>query len=959
MKHPRSTHCLLILALLAAGQASAAGTPAGTQITNQATVTYRDSATGTRQGTNSNEVSTLVKQVAGLTITLDGSVAAPGQQQQAVPGGEVVYPYTLTNTGNGTDSFRLNVLTDTSLAGAISPAAAPVVYADTNGDGILQPGERVSLPLSGSDVLITNVAADSQQRFFVVYQVPIAALSTQTISTEPRGTSVFDASKQDGYGGATTENYARTNVVQDAVITSAKQVLSVTKDGLGNLTVRYRVSVTNSGVRDATNVVITDDVVGGYSDLPAGTVIDPNPASAVSTPAGAAVTIPAPDTVVADMGTLAAGQTAQFDFQVLIPSSAAPTTAADPYTNVASVQFTENRNADLNGDTVPDPVLSNSADVNKAPVALLGLGPNGDPNGAADAAAEISYASPEGVAITPGASANDDVQLAGSVPSGSSVTFTQTLVNNGDAADTFDLSALMTGLPAGSVVQLLRADGTPLADSDGDGVADSGPVAPGQRATILVKVLFPARDAGGLPVSDPDGGSVLITATSSLEPAVNNTTTDLIGAVTSPSVAFGDRDTGNNGGNPVLAPVVNAVPGATMIFPMEAGNNGGQPDVYNLTGSVTFPTTTGPVTVPVSYYIDSDGDGVLSAAELAAGPVTTTGTLQPGTELRLMAAVTVPANATPGPVSVNQTATSPVTGTTASDTNDVITVKSIYDLSLSTDRSGTTTSPGTALYQHTLANVGNAPLVPGDLAFTAVQAGATTGWTNLYSIDGVNFFPTAEGAFADAAGRTLLGGDGRLDPGESVPLYVKVNVPSGEPTEALNQVTLSVSITKTDTPAGPSDTADVLDTLATPARVTDTTRVVGGKLNASKSVVNCGADVLCAAPASGADAFPNEYLRYTLSARNLAADPLSEVMFKDTVPAYTALYAVGGPANGYYRIGGGAWVPVSTPLAGSPLPAGTLVEFAADTDGSPGITPNDTVLAPGATVEFTLTVKVN
>ncbi|PNY79537.1 beta strand repeat-containing protein [Deinococcus koreensis] len=958
MKHPRTLNFLSLLALLAVGQASATGTPAGTQITNQATVTYRDSDTGTRQGTNSNEVSTLVKQVAGLTITLDGSVAQPGQQQQAVPGGEVVYPYTLTNTGNGTDSFKLNVLTDTSLAGGVSPAAAPVVYADTNGDGILQPGERVSLPVSGSDVLITNVAADSQQRFFVVYQVPITALSTQTISTEPRGTSVFDASKQDGYGGATTENYARTNVVQDAVITSTKQVLSVTRDGLGNLTARYRISVTNSGVRDATGVVVTDDVIGGLSDLPAGSVIDANPATYGSTPAGAAVSIPAPDTIQASLGTLVAGQTAQFDFQVLIPSSAAPTTAANPYTNVADIQFAENRNADLNGDTVPDPVHSNAADISKAPVALLGLGPSGDPNGAADATIETSYTSPEGVSITPGTSTNDDTQLAASVPSGSSVTFTQTLINNGDATDTFNMAAVLAGLPAGSVVQLLRADGTPLADSNGDGIVDSGPLASGQRSTILVKVLFPARDAGGLPVSDPDGGSVVITATSVLENTVSNATTDLIGAVTAPSVAFGDRDPGANGGNPALTPVVNAVPGAVVTFPMEAGNNGGQPDTYNLSGSVTFPTTAGPVTVPVTYYLDSDGDGVLSPAELAAGPVTTTGTLQPGTELKLIASVTVPAGATAGPVSVNQTATSPVTGTTAADTNDVITVKSIYDLSLSTDRSGTTTSPGTALYQHTLANVGNAPLLPGDLAFTATQAGATTGWTNLYSLDGVNFFPTAEGAFADGASRNLLGGDGKLDPNESVPLYVKVNVPSGEPTEALNQSTLSVSITKTDTPAGPSDTVDVLDTVANPARVTDTTRVVGGKLNASKSVVNCGADLLCAAPVSGADAFPNEYLRYTLSARNLSADPLSEVLFKDTVPAYTSLYAVGGPANGYYRIDGGAWIAVSTPL-GAPRPAGTLLEFAADTDGVAGITPNDTVLAPGVSLDFTLTVKVN
>ena len=958
MNKPNSFSFIAVMAVLALGQASALGTPAGTRITNQASATYKDTTTGSRQGTNSNEVSTFVKQVGGLTITQNGTVAAPGQQQQAVPGTEVVFPYTLTNTGNSTDSFKLNVQTDLSLSGATSPAAAPVIYADTNSDGVLQAGERVPLPVSAGDVLLNTVPADSQVRFFVVYQVPTTAASTQTISTQPRGTSVFDASKQDGYGGASTENYSRTNVVQDAVVTSAKQVLGVTKDAGGNLTARYRVSVTNSGVRDATAVVITDDVISSVSDLPAGSTLDQTAGSYGSTPAGAAISFPATDTIRASLGTLAAGQTVQLDFQVIIPAAAAPTTAANPYTNVASVQYAENRNADLNADGAPDPVLSNGADVSKAPVAGPALGPNGDPNGAADAVTEISYVSPEGVPITPGTSNNDDTQLAAVVPSGSSVTFTQTLVNRGDGTDTFALRALLSGLPVGSVVQLLRADGTPLGDTNGDGVPDSGPLTPGQSATILVKVLFPARDGSGQPINDPDGGSVVVTATSSIDASVSNATTDLIGAVTAPSVAFGDRDTGINGGNPAAAPLVNAAPGSQVTFAIEAGNNGGQPDTYNLAGTVAFPTTSGPVAVPVSYYLDANGDGVLSASEFAAGPVTSTGTIQPGQEIRLIAVVNVPANATPGPVSLNQTATSPVTGTTASDTNNVIYVRSIYDVALSPDRNGTTTSPGTAIYQHTLSNLGNAPILAGDLSFVTSQAGANVGWTDLYSIDGLTYFPTPEGAFADAASRNLLGGDSKLDPRESVALYVKVNVPSGEPTEALNQITLALSINKTDTPAGPGDTVDVLDTVSAPARITDTTRVVGGKLTVTKSVVNCSGDLSCLAPVSGADAFPNDYLRYTLSARNLATEALSEVTLKDTVPAYTRLYAVGGPANGFYRVSGGSWNALATPI-GAPLASGTLIEFAADTDGTPGIGPDDTVLAPGDTLNFTLTVKVN
>ncbi len=68
-----------------------------------------------------------------------------------------------------------------------------------------------------------------------------------------------------------------------------------------------------------------------------------------------------------------------------------------------------------------------------------------------------------------------------------------------------------------------------------------------------------------------------------------------------------------------------------------------------------------------------------------------------------------------------------------------------------------------------------------------------------------------------------------------------------------------------------------------PARVTDTTRVVGGKLAIDKTVDNCANDVTCAVIKSGADAFPGEYLRYTLAARNLSTDTLTEVVLRDTV----------------------------------------------------------------------------
>jgi trimeric autotransporter adhesin len=79
--------------------AAHAAPPAGTSISNQASATYTDGSNVVRTVT-SNVVQTTVLQVASLTLTANGA-------QNANPGSVTYYPHTLTNTGNGTDTFNL------------------------------------------------------------------------------------------------------------------------------------------------------------------------------------------------------------------------------------------------------------------------------------------------------------------------------------------------------------------------------------------------------------------------------------------------------------------------------------------------------------------------------------------------------------------------------------------------------------------------------------------------------------------------------------------------------------------------------------------------------------------------------------------------------------------------------------------------------------------------------------
>src|SRR3954462_5748991 len=100
----RSGRTLIAFAVigLAAVMAYAAAPPANTSIGNQATATYTDSS-NTQRTVTSNTVVTIVQQVASFTLTTDG------QTKPAAPGGQVVFPHTLTNTGNGNDTFTLAV----------------------------------------------------------------------------------------------------------------------------------------------------------------------------------------------------------------------------------------------------------------------------------------------------------------------------------------------------------------------------------------------------------------------------------------------------------------------------------------------------------------------------------------------------------------------------------------------------------------------------------------------------------------------------------------------------------------------------------------------------------------------------------------------------------------------------------------------------------------------------------
>jgi uncharacterized repeat protein (TIGR01451 family) len=137
----RAPHLALATALFAVAHGAMAATAAGTSITNQATATYIDSALQSKTAT-SNTVVTVVQQVASLTMPA-------GSAKSAAAGTQVVYPHSVTNTGNGADTFSLSAAN----SGAFTMTNV-VFYADANGDGVADNATPItstgSLPAGGT-----------------------------------------------------------------------------------------------------------------------------------------------------------------------------------------------------------------------------------------------------------------------------------------------------------------------------------------------------------------------------------------------------------------------------------------------------------------------------------------------------------------------------------------------------------------------------------------------------------------------------------------------------------------------------------------------------------------------------------------------------------------------------------------------------------------------------------------
>ena len=303
--------------------AYAVGTTAGTTISNTATATYTDPG-GNPVSIPSNTVNLRVDEFLNVTVVTAeaGDVAAqPGASNQVVS-------YTFTNTGNGSEAFRLTPIT--AIGGdAFDPTATSIVI-DTNGNGVYDAGVDTVYVSGTNDPVL---APDTAVKIFVLSTVPGSATdgqrgqidlsATAVTGSGPAGT-VF-ATQGTGGGDAVVGTTTASGRDRNFLVVSAATVALVKSasvlDPFGGAKsvpgaiITYTLVATVTGTGTLANLAVGDPVPAATTYVPT-SITAQNAAITDATDADAGEFAAA--RVSVRFGSVAGGQTRTVTFKVRI-----------------------------------------------------------------------------------------------------------------------------------------------------------------------------------------------------------------------------------------------------------------------------------------------------------------------------------------------------------------------------------------------------------------------------------------------------------------------------------------------------------------------------------------------------------------------------------------------------------------------------------------------------------------
>jgi uncharacterized repeat protein (TIGR01451 family) len=258
---------LLVGVLLANGVVWAAGTPANTAISNSAQVSY--AVSGTPVTVNSNTTTLNVAEILNVNVTVQTptvSVAAGATQRVVV--------VRVTNTGNGSETFRLTG-NNTIPGDDFDPvASAPQLYFDTDNSGDLSAPDVAYVVGTNDPVL----AADQFATILIVNNIPAALangaigrtqLNAQALTGTGAPGTVFAGQGVGGVDavvGTSTASHTGTGsyVVAGLQLNAVKTQSIVDQFGgtrpIPGARINYQIVVTPTGTGTANAVTFSDAI---------------------------------------------------------------------------------------------------------------------------------------------------------------------------------------------------------------------------------------------------------------------------------------------------------------------------------------------------------------------------------------------------------------------------------------------------------------------------------------------------------------------------------------------------------------------------------------------------------------------------------------------------------------------------------------------------------------------------
>ena len=827
----KSTGSIAILCLM--NYAAHALVVPGSQITNIASGDYID-ALGNTLVINSNPVSLTVQTVYALALIED-------QKQVSTLGAPVTFPHLLTNTGNSPDQY---LLTLSQLTSAF-PLSGLSVYADRNQDGVADDNVNLNSTQVGLN-------AGESLALVIVGLVPATANIGNQSSISLKATS--------------QQNSTLSQLVTDLVTVVDQAVINVTKsqsvsEGTNGTIITYTLAYTNTGT--ATGRLTVLDLLDGslnyqvnsatWSNGSALTDADDTEAAVNPSNTGINYKLVAVNQIEFAIANIAPLTTGSVSFKVIVKPTANP-----KIPNTASYKQDNGLNNTVVKDTKTNTVVFSLQQ-------QLGVVLNKNFNNTNNAAA-------------------DNLITKTNVVAGKPVIFDDYVWNTGNTSDTYNLTYTATNLPTCAQVQFVGADGqTPLTDSNGDGIIDTGSLAAGQARAVKVRVTTtPTCSSTNIINIDVVARSI---TSSSISDPIRNQIDKIIGQGITDLYNSDNSGTGvgnvDNSGNALLNKFI--VAGQSTVFPLVIKNSGTSNNNYTLyvsSTAINLNNLNSITALPAGWSVNFfEGDA--TCANLTQ-QIVNSGNIAAGTTKNYCAQVIAPSNATQASLPLWFAILSPINAQ-GDVVKDQVNLSQMRQFNLTNDQQGQIQIGGTAVYLHTLKNTGAVTEGQniGDVLLSVQPLSASDGFSYSLYFDANNngSLDSTDPIVTDLNNIVASG----LSPDQSVQLLIKVQAPSNATNGMASQVKLIV------TPTG-----QVSGLSATSVQNTDTTTVNPNQLRLTKAQVK---DALCNSTNFASLTFgttsvnvkPNQCVVYRLSVRNDGAVKVDDVKIQDTVPSYTSL----------------------------------------------------------------------